>query len=359
MSKTTNPILEASVSCGFYNGADRTYEAREMTQIVDGIINDGVFASIGTCFVVKASSGRTVNVGVGKAWFNSTYTLNDAVLPIDCEESEVLLNRIDAIIIEVDARESVRDNFIKVIKGEPASNPVNPVLNTTSNVFQYPLCYIYRRAGSNEILQMDITNMVGSTETPFVTGILQTVSLDELLGQWQDDLDRFMAKTKADANTEINTFVTTSENDYNKWYAEMVQTMEDAVTETMTWTESQRTTILDWFNNMKNQLSVDGAINLQLQIDNEEIERILLCGFVDGVKEISEDGLEIVTQSTDGRALISTFSSDFTSLTTSLYDAHGTRIARIIKTFSEDGRTITSETDIVDVSLVNGDEIEY
>ena len=348
MSKITNPITEASVSCGFYNGADRAYEAREMTQIVDGIINDGVFASIGTCFVVKASSGRTVNVGVGKAWFNSTYTLNDAVLPIDCEESEVLLNRIDAVIIEVDTRESVRDNFIKVIKGVPASNPVNPTLNTESGVHQYPLCYIYRRAGNNEILQMDITNMVGSTETPFVTGILQTVSLDELLGQWQDELDRFIANEEELASEEISTFVET-----------MKESMEEAVISTNEWTAAQQATILDWFNNLKTNLSVDGAINLQMQIDVEEIERILLCGFVDGTKEISNDGLNIVTTDSKGRTLTTEFSEDFSSVTTTLYDENGTELGYIAKTFSEDGLTINSTCNVVDVSLINGDEIAY
>ena len=359
MSKITNPITEASVSCGFYNGADREYEAREMTQLVDGIINDGIFASIGTCFVVKAVSGRTVNVGVGKAWFNSTYTINDAVLSIDCEESEVLLNRIDAVVIEVDTRESVRDNFIKVIKGEPASNPVNPALNTESGVYQYPLCYIYRAAGSTEIIQTNITNMIGSKETPFVTGILQTVSLDELLGQWQDDLDRFMANEKVDADNEIRTFVYTKENDFNAWYAEMIQTMQDAVNEVFTWTEAQQSTILDWFNNIKNQLSVDGAINLQLQIDVEEIKRILLCGFVDGIKVISDEGLSIVTTDSKDRTLVTNFSEDFLHMETRLYDEHGSEIGRITKTFSEDGLTITSSCTVADVSLVNGDEIEY
>ena len=111
MSKITNPELESSVTCGFYNSlGDRKYDAIQMSEMFDGIINDGIFASIGTGFVVKADTGNIVNVGIGKAWFNHTWTKNDAILPVTCEESEVLLDRIDAIVIEVNTLNEVRDN---------------------------------------------------------------------------------------------------------------------------------------------------------------------------------------------------------------------------------------------------------
>ena len=101
MSKITNPEIESSVSCGFYNSdgaaGRRRYHASEMSRIFDGIIKDGIFASIGTCFAVDAYSGNTVNVGVGKCWFNHTWTENDAILPVDCGEAEQIAdaNRID------------------------------------------------------------------------------------------------------------------------------------------------------------------------------------------------------------------------------------------------------------------------
>ena len=182
-----------SVSSGFFNSlnGDRKYNAAQMSAIFDGLIIDGVFASIGTAFAVKAAGGLTVNVGIGKAWFDHTWTVNDSILPMTAPEAEVLLDRIDAVVLEVNGMESVRENTIKFVKGNPSSAPSRPTLTNEGNVHQYPLCYIYRKYGTAVINQADITPMVGTESTPFVTGILQTISLDELLGKWQDELDRF------------------------------------------------------------------------------------------------------------------------------------------------------------------------
>ena len=253
MSKVTNPEREGSVSCGFFNSLnDRKYDAIQMSRLFDGIINDGIFASIGTCFVVKAESGNMVNVGVGKAWFNHTWTENDAILPIECEKSELLLDRIDAIVIEVNANEEVRDNFIKAVKGVPSSTPVRPKMIDTNMVHQHACCYIYRRAGSTEIRQADITNVVGTDETPFVTGPLQLISLDELLGQWKDKLDRF---------------IESEEFDFGKWYAGMKAIFQEKSEILDDWTENKQNDFIAWFNRIKDQLGSDQAGHLQNQLD--------------------------------------------------------------------------------------------
>lgn len=253
MSKVTNPEREGSVSCGFFNSSnDRKYDAIQMSRLFDGIINDGIFASIGTCFVVKAESGNMVNVGVGKAWFNHTWTENDAILPIECEKSELLLDRIDAIVIEINANEEVRDNFIKVVKGVPSSTPVRPKMIDTNMVHQHACCYIYRRAGSTEIRQADITNVVGTDETPFVTGPLQLISLDELLGQWKDKLDRF---------------IESEEFDFEKWYAGMKAVFQEKSEILDGWTENKQNDFIAWFNRIRDQLDSDQAGHLQNQLN--------------------------------------------------------------------------------------------
>lgn len=69
-----------SVSYGFYNSmnGDRKYDATQMSSIFDGIINDGIYETIGDRFVVRTSGGMNVVVGTGRAWFNHTWTLNDS-----------------------------------------------------------------------------------------------------------------------------------------------------------------------------------------------------------------------------------------------------------------------------------------
>ena len=329
-----------SVSSGFFNSlnGDRKYNAAQMSAIFDGLIIDGVFASIGTAFAVKAAGGLTVNVGIGKAWFDHTWTVNDSILPMTAPEAEVLLDRIDAVVLEVNGMESIRENTIKFVKGNPSSAPSRPILTNEGNVHQYPLCYIYRKYGTAVINQADITPMVGTESTPFVTGILQTISLDELLGKWQDELDRF-----TDARSqEVDDWIAREESDFTAWFNKMKADLQQEQTVLDQWIASEQADFLAWYNQMKDQLSGDVAGNLQLEIDKEEVKRILLVGFEDGTKEFSDDGTVITSTASDGRTLTKTFSDGFLTMTNVLKSAAGAEVARAVKTFDSDGKLIST-----------------
>lgn len=324
-----------SVTCGFYNSlnGDRRYDSLQLSRLFDGLIIDGVFASIGTAFAVKAAAGQTVNVGIGKAWFNATWTYNDAILPMEAPDAEVLLDRIDAIVIEVNAMESVRNNTIKFVMGTPSSAPVRPKLKDGGNVYQYPLCYIFRKSGSTQILQADITNMVGTPQTPFVTGMLRTVSLDELLGQWRGELDKFVANESAG----VDEWVMNKEAELAAWLEQMKADLSVEQQLLDQWIASEQADFLAWYNQMKGQLGEDAAGNLQNEIDREEVRRILLAGFVDGRKEFSEDGSRITTVASDGRTLEKVFTEGFSVCTTILKSATGADVAKAVKTFDASG----------------------
>lgn len=329
-----------SVTYGFYNSlnGDRKYNAEQVSSLFDGLIIDGVFASIGTAFAVKATTGITVNVGIGKAWFNHTWTLNDSILPLEAPEAEVLLDRIDAVVLEVDATESVRANSIKFVKGTPSNAPSNPTLTNEGTVHQYPLCYIYRKFGSSAITQADITNMVGTESTPFVTAMLQTISLDELLGQWQSELDQFVDARQ----DEVDQWIASEESDFTEWFDQMKVDLQAEQTLLDQWVAAEQADFLAWYNQMKDQLGEDAAGNLQNQINKDEIKRILLVGFEDGTKEFSEDGTVITSTASDGRILTKTFTNGFLTMTSVLKSAAGAEVARAVKTFNADGSLIST-----------------
>ena len=175
-----------ALTYGFYNSynGDRTYDATDISSIFDGIINDGVFMSIGDAFIVSAATGMQVKVGSGRAWFNHTWTYNSVASLHAIEPAEIVLNRIDTVVLEINASEEVRANSIKVIKGTPASNPVAPTLIDTELVHQYPLADIYVGANVTEIIPANITNRVGTEACPLSTGILETLDSAPLLAQW-------------------------------------------------------------------------------------------------------------------------------------------------------------------------------
>ncbi len=182
------------VTYGFYDsiGGDRAYSATQLSSLFDGIINDGVFMSIGDALVVIASTGMNVIVGSGRAWFNKTWTNNDGALVLVIAASESVLNRIDMVVLETDMSEEIRANTIKVIKGTPGSSPIAPTLVNTEFVHQYPLAHIYVGAGVTSIITANITNKIGTIDCPFITGILETVDISDLLTQWDSEFHSWM-----------------------------------------------------------------------------------------------------------------------------------------------------------------------
>lgn len=248
-----------AVTYGFYNALnhDRLYDAIQMSSIFDGIIRDGIFSTIGDTMIVTApEDGMYVNVGSGRAWFNHTWTLNDTAYPIEAEQAEVVLDRIDAVILEVNSSAEVRANSIKFLKGTPSSNPVKPTLTHNAEVNQYALAYVRIRAGQTTIFQSDIENAVGTNETPFITGVLQQVSIETLLKQWEAEFNTYFTNFQNTSTTEFNNWLATKVSEYTAWFAQMQTDMDSNFNE-----------FDAWFQRMKDQLSSDAAGHLQAQID--------------------------------------------------------------------------------------------
>lgn len=177
-----------TVSSGFFNGSDRPSNATEICSMFDGVITDGIFSTIGDLFVVLAVGGNNLSIGSGKAWFHHSWLKNDAAIIQEAEAAEVLLNRIDIVVLEFDSSDPVRDNNIKIIKGAPSSNPVAPELANGPLKFQHKIAEVVRNAGSTEILQINITPFQGTTGTPFITGLVQQADITVILQQFADTM---------------------------------------------------------------------------------------------------------------------------------------------------------------------------
>jgi hypothetical protein len=272
-----------SVTSGFFNSlnGDRRYNAEQMSSIFDGIIGDGVFASIGTAFSVKADAGNTVIIGIGRAWFDHAWVYNDAPLPLAADISEILLDRIDAFVIEIDHSDSVRKGDIVYVKGTPSSSPQRPTMIHTLDINQYPLAYIYRKANSNSIIQADITNMIGTSSTPYITGILQVQNIDNIVAQWQSQWSTFYNRETEDM-TATNAFW---KEQWRNWFSAQTEDMADTnafwkeqwrswfynyvnnnTSEMAKWREENKTIFDAWFAHLQDTLSGDVAANLANQL---------------------------------------------------------------------------------------------
>lgn len=196
-----------SVTSGFFNSlqGDRRYTAKQFSAIIDSLIVDGVLSSIGNAFALTANGTDTITVGTGRCWFNSTWLYNDTLLPMKVRTSEILLDRIDAVVIEVNHNEAVRSASIRFVYGTAATEPVRPELTNNDLVHQYPLAYIYRHAGIDTVKQADITNMIGTSACPFATGILETLSIDAIVAQWQNEFDIWFESLETELDGDIAT----------------------------------------------------------------------------------------------------------------------------------------------------------
>lgn len=326
-----------SLASGFFNSInhDRRYGAESFARIFNGIINDGVFMNVGTALVPKADGTNQLYIGIGRAWFNSTWTENDSVYAITVPVSDLVRPRIDALVLEVNSTDSVRANSFKIVQGTPATDPQKPILVNAGGVYQHALAYITRRANDEAVKSADLEITVGTEECPFITGILETVSIDILFDKWKDQLDQFVENETND----LNEWFTITEADVEKWIGEQQSDLTG-------WVSSHEEEFISWYNSMKGILTEDYAASIQLQLNDINRKRYLYDGFETCTKEFSADGKTIVSTSTDeataGMKLTKTFSDDFLTITTVLTSALSVELGKLVKVISSDGRTISS-----------------
>lgn len=278
-----------SVTSGFFNSlnGDRRYNAEQMSAIFDGIINNGIFASIGTAFGVRSATGNNITVGIGRAWFNSAWIYNDSILPLECEESEVVLNRYDAVVIEVNHSQEVRSGTIKIVQGTPGSTAAKPTMLHTDYVHQYPLAYIYRPAGSSGISQSNIENRIGTSECPYITAILQVTNIDNIVAQWESEWDVWSGQWPQ------------WEAAWNLWFAEQTSAVDQ---ETEQWMAQMQSDFETWFNALKIVLDGDVAANLAASIVNLQ-ERFKILAEERAVYEAIHDSSDDILQDSNGNPI--------------------------------------------------------
>ena len=236
-----------TIKSGFFNSLnhDRVYDADDINSIFDGIITDGVFGNIGKRFAVTPGSGMSVNVGTGKARFHQIFVENDANLVLQIPQSDVLLNRIDAVVIRVDRTMSGRTGNIVVLKGMPSQNPIAPTLSNDNQIWDMPIAYINVKANVNKVNSSDIQYLVGRNTTPLITAPMQTVNVESYVGKMEGQFSDWFSNLKDNLSTNA---AGNLQNQINT-----IKPKVDAVNSALTF-NGQNTTA-------KGQLDITGILN--------------------------------------------------------------------------------------------------
>jgi len=239
---------------GFHNAlsGDREYDAMQISQMFDGVLADGVFATFGDAFIASAAdpAAMQVKIGTGRAWFNHTWSYNSTILAVTVPPAEIVLNRIDTIVLEVNNNIDSRTNSIKVISGTPAETPVAPTLVRSELINQYPICDIYVGADVSAITADKITNRVGTSDTPMATGLIDTIDSATLLSQW---------------DSEFHTWNDAQKAAFTAWMTGEQQEFD-------TWQNQEKTDFEAWVVTIKDILDAETAGNLLLLIEKNETD---------------------------------------------------------------------------------------
>lgn len=304
-----------ALTYGFYNSidGDRVYDAIQFGQIFDGIIKDGIYATYKKGMVVIASENAgQVIIQPGRAWFNHTWSYNDANLIMEAPAPEVLLERIDALVLEINEEISSRENSYKWVTGTPSSNPVRPTLTNTATIHQYPLCYIHRYPETTMIYERDITSTVGTSECPFATGVLEGIDLDAWINQWDNEFHHWENTTKAS---------------YDVWSASAKTQMENDIQD-----------VEDWIVTIKDIIDSETATHLQNEIDELREEISTGSVIIVTTNETTLYNRNVTLTDNDGNTVTSKFNN------TGVAEFKSVPYVGALKLSSTDGTAIAKKT---------------
>ncbi|AFQ46258.1 hypothetical protein [Desulfosporosinus meridiei] len=241
----------------FFNSVsgDRKYQASDYAAYFNSFITTGVFPNPTTSLQAMANGGMSVLLKAGKAWINGYYYLNDSDLVIPIDVADGALKRKDLLVVRLD---TVLRKITSVIKkGVFASLPVAPAIQRDADIYELALAEIYIGAGAIEVTQANITDLrMDTTKCGWVNSLIQ-VDTTAIFNQYMD----WYAAKQTEYDGDFSTWTTDKKDAYDAWVL-AIEADQDAV-------EAQfQDDFIIWFNSMKDQLSVDAAGNLQLQIDS-------------------------------------------------------------------------------------------
>jgi lysophospholipase L1-like esterase len=143
-----------AITSGYFNSVngDRKYNADQMSEYFEGIINEGVCQHICGGLAVTAGTGLTVSVATGKAFIGQKWIKNDAALTLTITTAADQA-RIDAVVLRRNTTNRVCEIAVKT--GTPSASPSAPAMTRTSTTYEMALAYVNVAAGATSVTVTD------------------------------------------------------------------------------------------------------------------------------------------------------------------------------------------------------------
>lgn len=228
---------------------DRRYKVVELVAYLRPFFSDGVFPnpSTGLQVMETAEKDMFVTVKVGDAWINGRMYRNLDDKRIRLDPSDSATTRIDRIVVGCNYKDRVITSYVK--KGTPASSASAPELIRNDTLYEISLAEITIAPGAVGITQSAIKDTrLDQSKCGIVTALVDTVDTQTLYNQLETWRQEFMQEK----DTQMANWIATFQSNMNDWK------------------DTEQQAFVDWFNEIKGQLSGDIAANLTSRVDELE-----------------------------------------------------------------------------------------
>ena len=232
---------------------DRKYNSKDFSDYFDGIISDGVYASVGKAFNVSADgTGLFVNVDTGRAKILNRYVLNTSILQLDSSAPDTSNYRYDAIIVRISLDD--RTGSIEVLTGTPSTDPQKPTPSNTETKKAYVLAYVKVPPHATAIAPENVENNRGAENCPWVAGIVDTSNIiaqhEQSLTQTRLQIDELVHNTQS----ELSQMETDTQTDLNEMEGELRSTIAAVVGNVVGELNDEKAAFQTWFDGVQEQI---------------------------------------------------------------------------------------------------------
>lgn len=172
---------------GFFDSldGDRLYNAGDFRKFANVLVNTGlsVTTSNADSFKVTAESPPSMNLNIseGSAVILGGWINTDQEESVSIPTASTTYTRYDAVVLEFNATNNVRDFVFKVIQGTPSSSPVHPSLIQNDEVFQVALAWIRVAPNITSIDSARIIDARGTDDCPWMS----TAEVENMKQTWR------------------------------------------------------------------------------------------------------------------------------------------------------------------------------
>lgn len=274
MSEAVVGDVRYLLDAGFFNGQwigegdppdwsfDRMYDSEEMNEPYRQVVTEGIFcpeqvvdneAELVPGFNCQASGANQVVLYRGSGIIGGKWFRMDGEQAIAVPDNNLNTSRIDAVIIELDNED--RAIYLVYRKGT-GPNEVALVNNATYQEFRlFNLSVTSANVSTQSITPQDTR---GTEECPYITGLLQQLTLDERLNKFDQDVQDKLDSFDADFDNKMAA--------YDNAFNDKIESYDDQLASKLAVYDGMMDDIQQEWNQLKQQIIDTGGTGSNTEI---------------------------------------------------------------------------------------------